>query len=141
MVDIERGNHRRSIKLASMPVAGVAESWLRLSNRACGWVEIARITTSCPCLSVRLAERKIAPRQSVDVIVQIDLSSEPEFEGGLCPEVRFFGPDGEELFAWVLDVNVVAAAQSATRFPAVPQQRNAWRFSIPSLSKGVFHDS
>lgn len=70
-------------------------------------IEVDRVETSCPCLTVELRERCAAPNEFVQAIIRVDLSEDPEFTGGLGPEFEFFDAQNTRLLAASVRANVV----------------------------------
>jgi hypothetical protein len=58
-----------AIDLGTVEAGGRAEARFSITNDCASSVQIASIWTSCPCLSVELADRWIAPCQTVEVTV------------------------------------------------------------------------
>lgn len=90
------------VDLGTIAAGGQAEARLHLVNSTGLSIEIASVETSCPCVSVELAEWRIDPGDKVEAVARIDLFDEPEFRGGLCPQVLFFDTEGQVSF----DVNL-----------------------------------
>lgn len=105
------------IDLGSVACGGSAEARFDVINSGDSPIEIVRVETSCGCVSVKLLERTIAPHRSVAAIMRLNLSNDPDFEGGLCPEIRLFDNAGRVAFTFV--AKVVAAGE----LPAPPPQR------------------
>lgn len=85
-----------------------AQLWLTNHSDSC--IDIASVRVSCPCLTVRLSKQRLEPREKVEAIVWIDLSEEPSFIGGLCPEIELLDSRGRTLIAHQLEINVLPRA-------------------------------
>jgi hypothetical protein len=72
---------------------------LRLSNPGPNPVEIRRIRTSCPCLTITLDKLALAPGESIRAKMTLDLSREPDFRGGLLIEAVGEDAEGELAFS------------------------------------------
>lgn len=103
----------RSIDLGTIRRGGSAEARFRITNDSRAAMEIAEIQTSCPCLTVELAQRRIAPHETVDAVVRLNLADEPEFVGALSPGIRCFNAQGEQCCAFVVSLNVVPSWRRA----------------------------
>jgi len=97
-----------SVDLGTVVAGGRAAARLRFTNGCDSWIEISRVPTSCPCLTVELANVRIAPHGTMHATARIDLSDDPEFVGGLCPEFQCFDAFGKERFVGSVAVQVVA---------------------------------
>lgn len=97
----------KSCDLGTIAAGGKCDAELRLFNACDRVIEIARVRTSCPCVQVTLLEHRIGPRQPVIARVRLDLAQEPEFVGGLCPEIEFLDAAGRSLFVRTLNATVV----------------------------------
>lgn len=86
------------IDFGQITPGGSARTSFRLENQSNSAVEVAKIRTSCDCLSVDLSDRLVRPRQAVTAQATIDLSDEPEFSGGLRPEAEFLDATGQPFF-------------------------------------------
>ncbi|OYV90486.1 MAG: hypothetical protein B7Z73_06060 [Planctomycetia bacterium 21-64-5] len=104
---VDPDNRPTSFNLGSIRAGSAAEARIPLTNGANSWIEIANVHASCPCLSVLMAERRIAPRRTMYVTVRIDLVDEPDFTGGLCPELQLFDSNGRQLFLLAVNCDVV----------------------------------
>lgn len=115
LVATSRLNGPTSVDLGTISAGGEAKARLRLTNSSDSWIEIADVQTSCDCLSVELAERRIPPHHGVEANARLDLSGEPEFTGGLCPEIRLFDAAGREAFCYTVNANVVTKVARCRR--------------------------
>lgn len=97
----------KSCDLGRITAGGAREAELRLVNASSSVIEIARVRTSCPCIQVTLLEHRIGPRQTAVARVRLDLAQEPEFVGGLCPEIEFLDAAGRSLFVRTVNATVV----------------------------------
>jgi hypothetical protein len=76
-----------------------------LTNWGTRTIELARIDTSCPCLTVDVPPR-IFPGEQVEGRAKLDLRDEPNFTGDLAIEIRGWISAGEEAFLVVVAVRV-----------------------------------
>jgi hypothetical protein len=60
---------------------------LVLANSGTEPVTVARVATSCPCLSVQQVPIRIGPTETRTLVLYFDPSDEPDFRGGLSIEV------------------------------------------------------
>jgi hypothetical protein len=79
-----------------------------LVNDADAAIDIVRVRTSCDCVTVDLAARHVESHETVAAVARIDLSADPGFTGGLCPEAEFIGANGKPLFLRTLRASVIA---------------------------------
>lgn len=84
-----------------------------LSNDSEAAIQIATVRTSCECLRVDLTNRTVRPHEAVTAQATIDLSDEPDFSGGFCPEVEFLDGSGQVLFVREFRANVVPEPTSS----------------------------
>lgn len=103
------------IDLGTIVAGGNIETRLHLVNPSDFSIDIASFRTSCPCLSVEIVERQIAPQQAGEAVARLDLSDDPGFTGGLCPEVEFFDAQGNKLFDRSVSVTVVGGSANFSR--------------------------
>lgn len=87
------------IDFGQIAAGGRAMASFQLENNSTSSLEIAKVRISCSCLRIELDECAIGPHGAVTVHGAIDLSDEPEFSGGLCPEVEFLDASGRPLFS------------------------------------------
>lgn len=87
------------IDFGQIAAGGRAKASFQLENDSMSALEVAKIRTSCNCLRVELDECAIGPHGAVTAHGTIDLSDEPEFSGGLCPEAEFLDASGRSLFS------------------------------------------
>ena len=71
-------------------------------------MEIARIDASCPCIEISLDGMILAPSETVQAEVIVDLSKEPDFHGGLLLDAKGKARTGEVAFFIRVEVDVVA---------------------------------
>lgn len=95
-----------SVEFVRLVAGGCAETRLALCNLSESSVEIAEIWTSCPCVTVKLTERRIMPRKTVEACVHVDLSDDRDFTGWLSPEIRFLSASGRPLFVRELRLEI-----------------------------------
>jgi hypothetical protein len=77
-----------------------------LTNRGGHPVTITATRTSCPCLSIHLPARVVAPHQSVQVVLEYDSSREPDFTGRLLVAAEGLDQGGRLLFQATLRLAV-----------------------------------
>jgi hypothetical protein len=97
------------IEFGTMVAGGKAQKQFRLQPRFEPLARIARVTTSCPCVTVTFSEPSIPTSRAIDALFTIDLSTEPGFSGGLSPEVRVFDAADRELLCIEVKVNVLSS--------------------------------
>jgi len=85
--------------------AGRSEKNFTLHNAGRTIVTVVEITTSCDCLSIRLENSSVEPGRSVNGVVSVDFSIEPEFSGEL--DLSAYGrADGNRGSAFVLGAHM-----------------------------------
>lgn len=95
--------------LGVLEAGGKLDTHIQLFNSSVQPVEIVEVRTSCPCVVVRLPNKKIIPpHQTAELEVRIDLSDEREFTGKLAPKIEFLDSVGRKLFCRILDFDVIA---------------------------------
>lgn len=110
---VSRPNERPApIDFGNLVAGGKAQKQVRLQPSFEPLARVARVATSCPCLSVTLLEPSIPTSGDpasgmIDALFSIDLSTEPGFSGGLAPEARFLDADDCELVCIEVNVNVL----------------------------------
>lgn len=102
------------IDLGTIVAGGRAEAPLWLANDSDSPIDIGRVRTNCPCIRVELDERRIGRHQRVRATVQLDLSDDPEFTGGLCPEFCVLDSVGRERLTCTAHAAVVSKSISHT---------------------------
>lgn len=75
------------------------DATVTLENPSGQSFRIARIESSCDCVSLELTTDNVGIAESVDAVLSFDLSHEPSFQGGLMVDVTGFDPDEQRLFA------------------------------------------
>ncbi|MGH7192844.1 MAG: DUF1573 domain-containing protein [Candidatus Saccharimonadales bacterium] len=108
-------NDDSSIDLGTITAGTETEKTIRLRNSSNSPIEIHHVRTSCPCLTIVLTDRTIAPQQTAYAIVRIHMGDEPEFTGGLCPEMQLLDAAGRVLFLRTVRVKVVVAGRTDAR--------------------------
>jgi hypothetical protein len=97
--------------LGNLPQGGRAEAICQLLNSGTATVEVARINTDCPCLTLELPNCTIAPSESVQGRVLFDISDDPRFTGALGMDVTGTTPEGATAF--VVNVRVKVQRSNA----------------------------
>jgi hypothetical protein len=87
-----------SIDLGELPQGGSGRGGFSLANRVDRTIEVARIETSCECLSVGPARSDVGPGESVWVEILMDLAKEPDFSGYLSIHVEGYDESGTCVF-------------------------------------------
>jgi hypothetical protein len=79
-----------------------------LKNDSNSAVVIRQLKTSCACVDVLHAARELRPGDRIPVLLVLDTSEEPDFEGGLAVKVSLLQEGGKET-----QIGTVAAEVSA----------------------------
>lgn len=82
------------------------EKVVKLTNHQSSAVVIGRIETSCPCLSLNMPRKVIAAGESIDGVLQIDSSLDPDFHGALRITVDGISKNGRKLFSFDCDIEI-----------------------------------
>jgi hypothetical protein len=85
---------------------GYKEAAFSLTNSGTQPVTLAKIDTSCPCSTIDLPSRVIAPSEQVRARAKLDLSAEPAFAGDLGIDVIGLTEAGDRAFILVVEVSV-----------------------------------
>jgi hypothetical protein len=93
------------IDMGEVAPAGRKEATFTLTNAGMRTIELARIETSCDCLSVEVPSR-VAPAEQVVCRAKLDLSEELNFTGEMAIEIRGWTSAGELAFFVTADVRV-----------------------------------
>ncbi len=94
-----------TIDLDEVPRGGRKQAAFSLTNPGAQTIELARIESSCPCLTMGVP-RRLAPGEQVSGRVKVDLRDEPHFTGEVSVEIKGWTHTGELAFALVVEVKV-----------------------------------
>jgi hypothetical protein len=89
-----------------VPAGGRKQCDFWLTNQTASPVEVAKIETSCDCVTIDLPKQNSAPGQNVAGRALLDFRHEPRFTGRLKIEVKGKRKSREVVFALVLKVSV-----------------------------------
>jgi hypothetical protein len=93
------------IDVGEVPGGGRKQAVFSLTNPGTQAVELSRIETSCPCLTVDMPHY-LAPAEQVSAGATLDLRDEPDFTGEMAIEITGWTRAGEQAFAVVVEVKV-----------------------------------
>ncbi|HUY32582.1 MAG TPA: hypothetical protein VMV69_07345 [Pirellulales bacterium] len=93
-------------ELGSVGRGAAAEGTMVIANKLAHEVRVAKVTTSCECLSVHLPFKTLAPNESTIAEFRLDMSKDPDFVGGLGIDVHGLDASGFELFYFEVMVDV-----------------------------------
>jgi hypothetical protein len=113
------------IDVGTIAAGGSAESELTLTNSTDVPISIARVRTSCECVSVVPSASRIESHKTQKVVAHIDLSDEPDFTGGLGPDIEFLDAAQQTRFRFTLRAAVrppVAPTSTITRATLTPKR-------------------
>jgi hypothetical protein len=102
------------VSLGILEVGQSGERLVSLRNPQSELVYLERISTSCPCIQVTPAPIQVSPRETKNLTVRFDLSTEPDFRGGLSVEITGIGVGEQVLFQSKVDFEVRAALIETT---------------------------
>jgi hypothetical protein len=94
------------LNLGEVPAGGRKQCDFWLTNQTDSPVVVAKIETSCDCLTIDLPERVVSPAQKVVGHALLDFQHEPRFTGRLSIEVKGKGKAENVVFAMVVKVSV-----------------------------------
>lgn len=100
---------RSCMNMGEVAQGGCKVEPFKLRNPGKQTVELARIETSCDCLTVDVPSRVLSGEQ-VECRAKLDLSHEPKFMSDLMIEIRGWTSAGEAAFLVVAAVRVPATA-------------------------------
>ncbi|MGH7193463.1 MAG: hypothetical protein ACREJM_08010, partial [Candidatus Saccharimonadales bacterium] len=111
-----RCNH---IDFGSLTPGQCAHRQVILRNGDSSTWRVAKIVKSCECITiVDLSGTDVAPGDAVRATVQLDLSDQPRFSGGICAEINAVDGVGRNLFC--LEVNAQVNAADAGKQGVAP---------------------
>lgn len=93
------------INLGEVAQGGRKDATFTLTNSGTRTIELARIETSCPCLTVDVPLR-IPPGEQVESRAKLDLRDEPNFTGEVAIEIRGWTKANEQAFLVTAAVRV-----------------------------------
>jgi hypothetical protein len=96
----------KMVELGSVERKQRIETSVTLSNTQRHDIAISTITSSCPCLTMSLAAKKISPGESIPGHIILDLSLEPNFTGVLAARVYGLNDEGQKVFDLPVRVTV-----------------------------------
>jgi hypothetical protein len=99
----------KKIDFGRVPQRGKRGATFDLTNSSPERVEVANISSSCPCVGVDLETRVVETSQRVEGRINLDLNKEQEFIGFLMIEVEGRTIAQKLAFALVAQVRVVEA--------------------------------
>lgn len=97
------------IDLGDLKPGAIVERAFTLRNGSSEQILIDTVETSCECTTVKLSNKMLAPGTTTDATVRFDLSSDPDFTGGLLIDVAgwaFKGRDKVQVFALQVNADV-----------------------------------
>jgi len=94
------------IELGEVPQAGRKEAIVTMTNSSDAYVEIAKLKSSCDCLTLEFPNRRLEPGETVTCRGLLDMTKEPQFKGRLGIECEGRTASGELAFAMRLDVTI-----------------------------------
>lgn len=100
----------REIDLGTIPQRGTAKKQLEVYNPGPERVEVVFISTSCPCLQVKLSDHVLEPYQKTWCLVDLDMMNEPDFSGKL--RIAVFAYTSKNSLAFKLGFNVDVVKKS-----------------------------
>lgn len=98
------------IDMGEVAPAGRKQATFTLTNAGTRTIELARIETSCDCLSVEMPSR-VAPAEQIVCRAKLDLREEPDFTGDMAIEIRGRTSAGEQAFFVTADVRVPSGSK------------------------------
>jgi hypothetical protein len=96
------------ISLGTLDPGRSAVAKLTLRNSGSDPVIVARVETSCPCLTVAEQSTEIGPGQAADLTMEFDPADDPDFRGGLSIDVIGRDPLGGIVFRTRAQIEVRA---------------------------------
>jgi hypothetical protein len=93
------------INMGTVAQGGRKQATFTLTNPGNRTIDLAKIDTSCPCLTVDVPLR-IPPSDKVEGRAKLDLSDEPNFTGEVAIEIKGWTSGGEPAFLVVAAVRV-----------------------------------
>lgn len=97
-----------TVRLDAVRAGGRANARVSVRNTTANGVTIAKLTTTCDCVSVDLVGRTIRPGSAIEADVVLDLAKEPDFVGKLAVGVEALTADGAVVLQMDIFVNAVA---------------------------------
>lgn len=85
---------------------GASSSVFELHNHSGEEVEIGSVETSCPCASVRPSRKTLSPNERLQMVLNLNMAAEPDFQGGLRVRVQGRSREGKVLFSTTADALV-----------------------------------
>ena len=92
-----------------------ARAKLSLRNAGDEPIVVARVKTSCECVSIEPSEFRVEPKSTVTLDVQYDSSHDPDFRGGMGVIVTGESRDQKALFNAVVDLTVTGSKRREAR--------------------------
>lgn len=93
------------INMGEVAQGGRKDATFTLTNSGTRTIELSRIDTTCPCLTVDVPLR-IPPGEQVEGRVKLDLRKEPNFTGDVAIEIAGWTSTDEQAFFVVAAVHV-----------------------------------
>lgn len=94
------------IDMGEVAAGGRQEVAFSLTNSGTRPIELGKIESSCPCLTIDLPRGVLAPAEQIHGRARLDLRKEPAFAGDLGVEVRGFTARGDLAFTMIVEITV-----------------------------------
>jgi hypothetical protein len=104
--------------LGILPPGCPANGRLTVKNSTAASIKIARVETSCPCITVPHLPVAIASGTEHVLTVSFDPRADPDFRGGLSIDLKGYDPDGNVLFACRIEFEVRSLSSGEQSIPS-----------------------
>ena len=100
-----------SLDLGTLASRAVGRAELQVTNGSTQTIDIERVSTSCPCMTVAPGAFRVGPMQGKTIRVTFYPAAERDFRGQLRVDISGHGSDGEILLRTSVAVTVREATQ------------------------------